>query len=142
MSIVDLRPGLHNYILANSEIVAMVVDRVFPVRIRDGVRDDCVVYLRVGEFEKYHFTAADGLVSVRMQIDTWSQSVDDSARLGDLVKEHLEGFSGSMAYGGSSPNDFVVVQGIFLLSGFEDYDSESKMYRVSRDYNIIYEDKQ
>jgi len=142
MSIVDLRAGLRNYILSNSAIAAMVSDRVFPVKVKDGVRDDCIVYFRSTELETYNFIAPSGLVTARMQIDSWSQSADRSFRLADLVKEHLGGFSGNMSYGGSSPNDFVTVQGIFILSGFEDFDQESKLYRTSRDYGIVYEDRQ
>lgn len=141
--LVDLRPGLRNCLLSNTDISSMVGGtRIFPVRMKEGERNDSIVYLRAGESEGYHFTAASGLVSARMQIDSWSQSIDRANRLADLVKEHLGGFSGFMAYGGSSPSDYVVVQGVFLLSGFEDYDHEAELYRLSRDYNIVYEDRQ
>lgn len=141
--LVDLRPGLRNCLLSNTDISSMVGGtRVFPVRMKEGERSDSIVYLRVGETEGYHFTAATGLILARMQIDSWSQSTDRCNRLADLVKEHLGGFSGPMQYGGSSPSDYVVVQGVFLLSGFEDYDQEAQLYRLSRDFSIVYEDRQ
>jgi len=142
MALIDLRPGLRNYLLTSTPIAAMVTDRVFPVRMLEGERRDSIVYFRAVETESVHYTGPSGLIAVRMQIDSWSESALNAMRLANLVKERLVGFSGIMSNGGNSPNDFVVVQGIFLLTGFEDYDGVAQMYRMSRDYNIVYEDQQ
>jgi len=138
--LVDLRPGLRTYLLGSSEIAAMVSGRVFPVRMSEGNRLDCVVFIRVLDNESYTMQSPSHLIGSRFQIDSWSQDQDRAARLGDLVKERLGGASGVWPYGASSPTDVVIVQGVFLQTGFEDFDEEAQLYRVSRDFIIWYED--
>jgi hypothetical protein len=139
--LVDLRPGLRNYLLSNASIAAMVGTRIYPVIAQQGIRDDLIVYNTISEIEGYHFRGPSGLVLSRYQIDAWSQSATRAAQLADLIKEHLGGASGAWSYGGSSPNDFVNVQGVFLQTGDTDYDNEVQMYRNRRDYMIAYEDQ-
>lgn len=139
--LIDIRPGLYNLLISNVEIVARVADRIFPVTLPQGTVLDSIVYNRVVENESYHYIAPSGLVVVRMQIDAWSRTPDGASELGDLVKEHIGGFSGQVAYSSSSPSDYVRIQGVFLLSGDEDYDNEAGLYRRRRDYSFIYADR-
>lgn len=139
--LVDIRPGLRNHLLTDASIAAMVSTRIYPVRNAEGNRSDCIVFVRVLENESYNFTGRTGLVGARFQIDAWSQSTDRVNHLADLVKERLSGYSGIWSYGGSSPNDFVTVQGAFLTTAFEDYSEEAQMYRLSRDFMIWYKDQ-
>jgi len=138
---VDVRPGLRNYLLTDSAISAMVGGaRIWPVKAKEGNRDDCVVYIRVLENEAYHYLGPANIVGARFQLDTWSQSTDRVNQLAELVKARLGGAFGRWFYGGNSPTDYVDVQGAFLLTGFEDYSQDIQMYRFSRDYMIWYED--
>lgn len=137
----DIRPGLRTLILSNGQIAAIVGTRVYPVLLPQGVTADSIVYNRITESESYRYVGPSGLVIARIQIDAWSQSVGQANALGDLIKEHIGGFSGQLAYGSSSPSDYVNVQGIFLINGDEDYDSVAALYRRRRDYNIVYEDR-
>lgn len=141
MTLIDIRPGLYSLLTSNSQIVARVADRIFPIMLPQGIVDDSIVYNRVVENESYHFTAPSGLVVVRIQIDAWSLTQDKASELGDLIKEQLGGFSGQVAYSANSPSDYVRIQGIFLLSGDEDYDAESNLFRRRRDYSFIYADR-
>lgn len=138
--LLDIRKGLHNHLLSNAAIAAIVGTRVYPVKNAEGNRLDCIVYFRVLETELYHYLGRAGLVGARFQIDVLSQTNGQANALADLVKEALSGYSGLWSYGGNSPSDTVPVQGVFLQTAFEDYDEETKLYRVSRDYMIWYED--
>lgn len=143
MPLIDLRPGLRGYLLTNAAISSAVSgSRIFPVIMPQGERADSIVYVRVLENEGYHMSGPSHLVGQRMQIDVWSQSTGSAARLADLVKDHLGGARGPWSYGGSSPGDFVRVQGAFMQTGFDDYDREAELYRMSRDYMIWYEAEQ
>ena len=141
MTLVDIRPGLHTLLLSNSDIVARVGDRIYPVVLPQGVTADSIVYNRIVDNESYHFVGPSGLITQRMQIDAWSQTPDGASELADLIKELIGGFSGTVAYSANSPSDFVRIQGIFLLSGDEDYDSQAALYRRRRDYSIIFADR-
>lgn len=138
--LVDVRPGLVNYLATSTDIAAMVSTRIFPVVLGEGVRDDSIVYIRILENESYHFVGRTGLVGARFQIDAWSQSTSRANRLADLVKERLSGFSGVWFSSDSPASNFVTVQGVFMQTGFEERDADSLLYRFSRDYQIIYED--
>jgi hypothetical protein len=74
-----------------------------------------------------------GLTRPRFQIDAWAATPDEANTLADLVKFYLDGFSGSM--------DTVVVQGAFFETERDDYQADIDMYRVSRDYIIVYEER-
>lgn len=141
MTLADIRPGIYSLLLSNAQIVARVADRVYPVVLPQGTTLDSIVYNRVVENESYHYVGPSGLVVARIQIDAWSQTPDGASELGDLIKEHIGGFSGQVAYGASSPSDYVRIQGIFLLSGDEDFDLESNLYRKRRDYSFVYADR-
>jgi hypothetical protein len=141
MTLIDIRPGIFNLLLSNAQIVARVVDRVYPVVLPQGMTLDSIVYNRVVENESYHYVGPSGLVVTRVQIDAWSMTPDGASELGDLIKEHLGGFSGQVSYSSNSPSEYVRIQGIFLLSGDEDYEQESGLYRRRRDYSFIYADR-
>lgn len=116
--------------------------RVYPVKNKEGNRDDAIIYIRILENEGYHFIGSARLIGARFQLDSLSQSTDRAYTLAELVKEQLGGASGRWFYGGSSPTDYVDVQGAFHLTGFEDFNEEAQLYRFSRDYMIWYEDSQ
>ena len=141
MTLADIRPGLSSLLLANASIAAIVGTRVFPVILPQGVVSDSIVYSRILENESYHYVGASGLIIARFQIDAWSSSADRANTLGDLIKEHIGGFSGQLSYGTASPQDYVIVEGIFMLTGGDDYDGENKMYRRRRDYSLVYKDR-
>src|SRR4030095_6669000 len=101
--LVDLRPGLRNYLLTDSNIAAMVGTRIYPVIAQQGIKDDLIVYNTISEIEGYHFSGPTGLVLARYQIDAWSVSAGRAARLADLIKERLRGGPGGWGQHGTSP---------------------------------------
>src|ERR1044072_6747714 len=141
MTLADLRLGIRNLLLANAGIVGVVGDRVYPVVLPQGVTQDSLVYTRISEGENSTFLGPSGLLSTRIQLDAYSLSADRATTLADLVKEYVSGYRGTVSYGSNSPPSFVVIQGVFLLSGGEDYFSDSKLYRRHRDYNFAYGDR-
>ncbi len=141
MTLADIRPGLRSLLLANANIVAAVSSRIYPVLLPQGVVDDSIVYNRITENESAHYVGPTGLILMRMQIDALSQSADGASALADLIKQHITGFSGIISYGSNSPQSYVWVQGIFMLSGDEEYFNDTAMYRRRRDYNIVFGDR-
>lgn len=141
MTLADVRFGLVELLTSNAGINAIVAGRVFPVVLRQGETRDSIVYNRITEFESLHMTAPTGLVSARFQIDACSVSHDAAQLLADLVKEQLGGFSGRIEYDPPSASNHVDVQLIELINGRDDFDNVAKLYRMSRDYFIWYEDR-
>jgi hypothetical protein len=139
MTLVDVRPGLLELLASNAGIKAMVDGRIYPVKVLQGVSRDSLVYNLISEFDIYKMDGPSGLVSARYQIDAWSQSADSAMTLANLVKEQLGGFAGLITL--DPPLGTVNVQGIFSVTGRDDWDEGVLMYRVSRDYYVWYAER-
>lgn len=138
MTLANVGVGLRTLMLANGTISSAVGgQRIFPTIMPQGETNDSIVYTRITEFEGMTFEHSTGLPTARYQIDCWSESFDDATTLANMVKELLCGFSGRVDYTG----DHVDIQLIELANAREDYDGATFMYRVSKDYFVIYEDR-
>lgn len=136
MALADIRVGLRAYLLDDAGIAAIVSGRVFPVRLPQGETRASIVYTRISGLGDWHMQGPSGLSRPRVQIDCWSQSADTAATLSNIVKERLDGASGTWLWGDDSPAEGIVVQGAFAETERDDYDDAVKMYRCSRDYLI------
>ena len=139
--LVDARPGLRALILANPDIVAIVGDRVFTVLLPQGEIRDSIVFHRITETEIYHYAGPSWLMQTRFQIDSLSRSTDTAARLANLVHEHISGFAGDVALGGS-PAAVVPIQGIFHSNlSSEAFDDTTKLYTMGRDFFLWHDER-
>ncbi|MPZ58440.1 MAG: DUF3168 domain-containing protein [Rhizobiales bacterium] len=138
MSIADIRPALRTFLLADSAVAAAVGGtRIYPVVLPQGQVLPSVVFARISGLGDHHMQGASGLTRPRMQIDAWARTADEASTLADLVKFRLDGDRSPMGAGAAQ----VQVQGVFFDSERDDYDSESKLFRVSRDYFIWWEER-
>jgi hypothetical protein len=141
LTLVDVRFGLVELLTSNASINAIVAGRVYPVKMKQGETRDSIVYNRITEFESYKYDGPSGLVSARYQFDVWSRSIDSATLLSNLVKEQLGGFRGRIAFDPPSPDNYVDVQLIEVVTGRDGYDNEALMYLVSKDYFVWYEER-
>lgn len=114
--------------LGDSDIATIVGTRIFPVVLPQGETRASIVYTRISGQGDHHMRGPSGLSQTRFQIDAWAQKADDAAFLANLVKLRVDGFSGTF--------DGGAIQGAFFDTERDDYDSEVKMHRVSRDYLV------
>lgn len=138
MSLVDVRPALVKLLSLNSSVTDIVDTRIFPVVLPQGETRDSIVYTRITELEGMTFQQPSGLVSARIQFDSWSKSTNRANTLANLVKETFGGFEGRVDVDSSN---YVNIQLIELVNGRDDYDPAVQMYRMSRDYFVWYEDR-
>lgn len=137
----DIRQGLRAYLLGDSGIAALVGVRVYPVILKQGVTDPSIVYSRISGIGDHHMQGASGLARPRIQIDCYSLSADTATTLANLVKERIDGFRGSMPWGENSPEEAIVVQGIFFDGERDTYDAATKLHGLSRDYFIWFNER-
>jgi hypothetical protein len=134
--LVDLRPAIRGFLLADDDITAIVGSRIYPVILPQGVRQPSIVYHIIDETEAYHYRGPVGLVASRVQIDAIAPSADAANNLALLAKERLSGFAGPMEYGGSPP-DSVDVQSVqFITTQPEDFNNDLQLYTKRRDYMV------
>jgi hypothetical protein len=137
MTLADIRVGLRAHLLGNSEIsTAVGGSRIYPVKMPQGITLTSIVYSRISDIGDHHMQGPSGLARPRVQVTSWATTVDAATTLGNLVKERLDGYRGEMLWGGSSPQEGVIVLGIFFDSAGEQYDDTAQMYGVRQDYFI------
>lgn len=141
MTLYDIRRGLRQYLLDDASIAAIVSDRVYHVRMPQGNRLPCIVFTRISDQPDNHMQGPSGLAKPRVQVDSWAVDGDTAAQLADLVKERLDGSRGQWLWGEDSPEEALVVQGVFPLYLRDYYDDDSQMYRVGRDYFIWFAER-
>jgi hypothetical protein len=124
----DIRPSLRAYLLADAAIAAAVIDRVYTIKIPQGVSATCIVYTRISGGGDYHLQGLSGFARHRYQIDSWAPTANGAASLADLIRDRIDGFRGVMGD--------VTVHGIFFQDQREDYDDEARLHRTGRDYFI------
>lgn len=145
MTIADVRVGLRALVLGESAITAIIgsgaASRMYPVVLKQGVKDPSIVYQRISGVGDHHMQGASGLAQSRIQIDCWAASIDTATTLANLVKERIDGFRGSVQWDENSPGNAIEFQGIFFDSEREGWDNEAGLYRVSRDYAVFHEER-
>ena len=138
----DIRPALRAFLLSDADISAAVGgSRIHPSVMPQGQTAASIVYSVISEITDHTTTGPSGLVMVRMQIDAYALTTDAADALARAVKERIDGFSGVMTYGSSSPQDGVNVQGCFSESARTGYEADSELFRSSRDYLIWLEER-
>lgn len=136
MTIADVRLGLRAYLLDDANIAAIVGTRVYPVILPQGVTTSSIVYKRISNIGDWHMQGPSGIGRPRIQIDCWSQDADVAANLGLLVKQRLDGYRGTMLWGEDSPEEGIIIQGIFFDQDRDLYENELKMFAVSSDFLV------
>lgn len=133
-ALVDLRPGLRAYLLADTDISAAVGgDRVYSLILPQGQKQASIVYSKISGIGDHHMQGPSGLARPRMQVDSWAVDQDEANALARLVKGRLDGFVGQM--------DTVTVLGTFFDLDHENYDDNVGMFRVSQDYFVWFSER-
>lgn len=142
MSIADIRLALRALLLADSDVSAAVGgNRIYPAILPQGIVDPSIVYNRISGLGDQHSEGPSGLSRPRMQIDCWARTAADAASLANLVKDALDGYRGPVQWDDDSPGNTITIQGVFYDSERDIYDADAKLFGVSRDYFIWYEEK-
>lgn len=128
----DVRKALRAFLLADAPIVAVIVNRIYALKIPQGAASPSVVLTRISGPGDYHLQGPSGLMGLRVQVDAWAATADAATSLANLIKDRLDGYRGTMGSGG----DAVTVHGVFVADLREDYDDQAQLYRSGRDYFV------
>jgi hypothetical protein len=138
----DLRPALRALLLGDAAVLAAVttsgVSRIYPGVLPQGITLPSIVQNLISEGSGYHMQGDDGLVQARVQLDCWALTQDAAVSLAGLVFDLLSGFHGTVSFGSDSPQQSIVVRGVFHDQGRDDYDPVPKLFTRRRDYLIWY----
>lgn len=111
--------------LATAAITALVGDRIAPQPLSEGSSKPAITYAIVADAPQTDLDGADGdLNNIRAQVDCWAATHDQVKSLAELVRVRMKTAAAS----------FHAVPG----SMFEDYEPETKLHRVTRDFSCWY----
>lgn len=131
----DIRPALRSFVLGSAPIASVVAGRMFPGKLPQGTTAASIVYNRISGAGDYHMQGLSGFAKHRFQIDAWAPTAESASTLADLIRDRIDGYQGPM--GADSPPT-VDVQGVFMVDQREDYDDAANLYRMSRDFFIVF----
>jgi hypothetical protein len=133
MSLADIRAGLRTALLSDAAVAALVVARIYPVKLPQGIIATSLVYNEISGIGDHHMQGPSGLARVRMQIGAWAQTADAAHALFLAVKEAIDGYQGLMGT--------VVVQGCFIDSWRDIDDTVANLRGKVADYMIHYAER-
>lgn len=117
------------YLLTKSAITALIGTRIRPIALQQGEALPAIAYSLVGESIDYRHSGKNYTES-RMQFDVVATSYLAAKTIAEALDATLSGLSGTV---GS-----IVVDGIFKNLEIDEYEDETKTYRVILDYSINY----
>lgn len=130
-----LETALYGYLTSDPGVEALVLDRVYPVRMPEGTILPAITYARVSATRTYtydSFEDTDAFTKARVQFNCWSTRPEEAMEIGEAVLLALSGYDGDM--GGQ------LIGASFAVLEQDLYDGETKIYRRSLDFHILYED--
>lgn len=137
---------LRTHLLSDAAIVALVSQRIYPVKVPQGATYPLITIQQISGFRHALLRGRASLASPRFQIDCWTKEASGTAAflavrtLGELVIAKLEGFTDTWIDDSVSPseNRLVAIQFDSDRDLFET-DVSGGFYRHSADYFITYQ---
>ena len=135
-----IEAGLYQRLAADDGVSAIAADRIFPVILPetmlnpDATVPAALTYQVITNLPDY--TLSDGVVSLkaRIQIDAWASTYGAAKTLMLAVKASLDNFTGVLPDGTEVANTWRE------NAAADGYDRESRLYRVTAEYFVIYAD--
>lgn len=115
--------------------------RIYAMRAPQNAKEPFIIYQRVSSERWRHLQGPSGMVQAMMQIDFYHATYNGARDLALAMEAALDGFRGTVAYGGDSPQATVRFGDISCQNDVDIFDQTDApfLYRVSADYLITYE---
>lgn len=133
-----IEDGLVALITADTRFSAIAEDRLFPVILPETLLDPTsatptsATYQVISAIPDYTFDGPTGMVTARVQIDTWASAYGAAKALAQAIKLILDDYTGTLPDGthvDSARRDNVATDG---------FDQDARLYRVQTDFKLIY----
>lgn len=111
---------IYTALSADSTVAALVATRIYPVLLPLSVVMPAICYQTIATTPQNGFDGNHSLDQVRAQVDSWSTTLTEAQALAAAVRAAMA---------------VAPLYGLPLMS-FEDYDSETQLYRVVQDFSI------
>jgi hypothetical protein len=132
----DIRKAIYALLNSDPVVNSLSGGRIYPVQLKQGVRDPSIVYHRITGLFDYQMNGPSGLVQNIMQIDSVAISNDAATQLANAAHDVLTGRRGEIFFGSSSPQESITVHGIFQTNDRDIFDDVTQMFSVQRDFQV------
>ena len=131
-----LESGLYSFITANAGFTALAANRLFPLILPDSLiastsLPPSATYQTISSVTDYTNDGSTGCVKARVQFDCFASDYADAKTLSNTIRLVLEGYAGTL------PNGPPVLA-IWTDNMTDSYSQDTRLYRVSADYRIVY----
>jgi len=115
-------------------------DRIYALRAPQNVKAPFVIYQRVDTAPWRDINGPATVGQATMQIDVYAVTYKETKELAASLQLLLDGYRGTVAYGGDSPQATIRFGGISLQNSVDLLDQSDApfLYRVSADYLITF----
>lgn len=131
MSQQQLLEDLRATLIDDAAIAALVAPRIWLNQAPQDGALPCIVYQPVSQQHGYKLAGTDGLRTIRVQIDLYSQVASETITLFERVLDLLDGQAQTL-------NSRTEVLGCFLENADTTYEAGQRVYRQQIDLNITY----
>lgn len=134
-----LEEGLGSYLSTYAGLVALIGDRVFPMRIPQGGTLPCLTYQRIStpRILTHQSSGATGdLAHPRFQFDAWASTQKAAKLITDQVRAALNGRTGEI---GTAPNN-ITIRAALVENEVPEYIPDVDLNRSRSDYIIWHEE--
>ena len=134
-----MEEGIASYLETYAGLVALIGDRVYPMRIPQGATLPCLTYQRISTPRILtHDTSGEtgDLISPRFQFDVWTTTQKAGKAITDQVRAALNGKTGAI---GTAPNN-ITIRSALAESEVPEYIPDVKLYRGRSDYFIWHQE--
>ena len=128
----SIEESIYYKLVNDTGVKALVVKRVYPIRLPQNVTLPCITYQRISTPRLHTHDKAGGTAYPRFQITIWDDNPKDVKTLSDAVRTCLDGWSGTV--------ESVKVQSSLSDDENSDYDPESQIYWTNLDFIIWHEE--
>jgi hypothetical protein len=135
---VILGVALRAHLLDDGAIAALVGTRVYPLRLPEKLVLPAIVLTRISEVRYGHLRGNEALARPRYQVDCWASTHDGATALGTLVRQRLNGYTGTWS-DDESPATTIPVTVLFdSAQDLFDPDILGGSCRQSADYFVFH----
>lgn len=113
-----MNPKVYPLLTGNAALAALIADSIWPITAPQGTAAPYLVWSPVGVSTEQYFASPDDVDYDRVSIDCWAQDYPAADAIAKAARTALQG------------------QG-YLVSGFSDYEAETKLYRVTFDWSFV-----
>lgn len=124
-----LEQGLTALVAADSTLASLIGTRFYPVLVPEGTAYPCVSYQEVSAVSGYTFSTET--TEKRMQFDVWATSYASAKTVAKALRALLDGYTGTLT-------DGTKVLGSFRVLELDEYEPDTRTYRVIADYRFLY----